>query len=71
MIKLTKVTAGHYKYGIYEIVKWKTEMGKRPYLWCLAINGVGLDDFTTLAKVKKHIIDQESKWDSFAKKVIQ
>jgi len=71
MIKLKKVKAGHYKYEIYDIIKWETQEANLPYLWCLAINGVGMDDFKTLAKVKQYIMAEEKKWDSFTQKVIQ
>ena len=53
-IMLTKIKAGHYKYDIYELIKWQPESQNR-YLWCLAIDRVGMDDFTTLAQAKAHI----------------
>jgi len=70
-IRLKRIKAGHYKYKFYDIIKWETEEAGLPYLWCLSIHGTGMDDFKTLAKVKKHIINEEKKWDTFASKLNQ
>jgi hypothetical protein len=62
VIKLKKVLAGHYQYKHYNLIKWIPDTGNLRYLWCLAIDGVGMDDFKTLAKAKQHILDQEIKF---------
>ena len=54
-IKLKRVKAGYYKFDIYDLIKWQPDTTSR-YLWCLAINGVGMDDFKTLAQAKSHIL---------------
>lgn len=59
-IKLTKVSKGHYKYKHYNLIKWIPDTGSLRYLWCLAIDGTGLEDFKTLSQARNHImLDQE------------
>jgi hypothetical protein len=60
-IRLNRVSQGHYRYKHFDLIKWIPDTGSLRYLWCLAIDGVGLDDFRTLSQAKKHILNNESK----------
>jgi hypothetical protein len=60
-MKLTKVKSGHYKYKNFDIFKWVPEQSGVRYLWCVALEGTGLDDFKTLKQVKAHLEADDQK----------
>jgi hypothetical protein len=60
-IRLNKVGAGHYRYKHFDLIKWIPDSGNLRYLWCLAIDGTGMDDFRTLSQARKHILNDEIK----------
>lgn len=55
IMKLKRIKAGLYEYKGYQIYRWWHEDTPRYALWCVALEGTGLDDFRTLAKAREYI----------------
>jgi hypothetical protein len=59
-MKIKKISAGNYQYGDYYIYKWNPEIANCRVLWCVSLDGVGMEDFKTLRRAKKYI-EQDKK----------